>query len=174
MKKRVVQLARAPLFLAAVAGAIGQFFLDPHQGKRRRHIARDRTAAFFRRRSRGVVQKAKYAEGMAEGAAYKAGLRPQEKRDVEQLDDLTLARKVETEVFRDPEVPKGDINVNAENGVVYLRGQVKRPEQIQELVEATRKVQGVKDVESLLHLPKTPAPTKGNGRKEKAETKAGT
>jgi osmotically-inducible protein OsmY len=169
MKKRVLKLTSAPMFLAATAGALGQFFLDRQQGARRRNVARDRVAGFFRRRSREVARKARYAEGVAEGAAYKAGLRPQAERDREQPDDLTLARKVETELFRDADVPKGDININAENGVVYLRGQVKQPGQIEELVKAARKVEGVKDVESLLHLPKTPAPTKSGKEKVGAQ-----
>ena len=49
------------------------------------------------------------------------------------------------------------VNVHAENGVVYLRGEVPRPELIEELVERARKVQGVQVVESLLHLPGMPA-----------------
>jgi osmotically-inducible protein OsmY len=46
-------------------------------------------------------------------------------RPREQPDDAALARKVETELFRDADVPKGDINVNAEDGVVFLRGRSK-------------------------------------------------
>jgi hypothetical protein len=172
--KTATKLMRMPLVLAAAAGALGQFFLDPHQGRRRRSVARDRVAAFFRRRGREAAQKARYAEGVAQGAAYKAGqLRPQVKEQDRQFDDVTLARKVETEVFRDAEVPKGDINVNVENGVVYLRGQVKRPEQIKELGDAAQKVGGVSAVENLLHLPDTPAPTKSDGR-GKAAAKATT
>jgi len=53
------------------------------------------------------------------------------------------------------------VNVNAENGVVYLRGQVPRPEMIEELARQARKVKGVRDVQNLLHLPETPAPTQG-------------
>lgn len=35
-----------------------------------------------------------------------------------EYDDATLAQKVMSELFRDPHVPKGAINVNPENGVV--------------------------------------------------------
>ena len=70
-----------------------------------------------------------------------------------QPDDATLARKVETEIFRDADVPKGKINVNAENGKVVLRGEADSAEMIDELVSKTRKVQGVQDVESLLTAP---------------------
>jgi osmotically-inducible protein OsmY len=77
-----------------------------------------------------------------------------------QPDDVTLARKVETEIFRDAEVPKGQINVNAENGVVVLRGEVEEPELIGDLEKKTRNVQGVQEVENLLHTPGTPAPAR--------------
>jgi len=75
------------------------------------------------------------------------------------LDDVTLARKVETEIFRDENVPKGAVVVNSEFGVVYLRGQVDSDEQIDALGTAARGVEGVKDVKNLLHTPGSPAPT---------------
>ena len=37
---------------------------------------------------------------------------------------MTLARKVESEIFRAADAPKGAVSVNAENGVVFLRGEV--------------------------------------------------
>lgn len=77
-----------------------------------------------------------------------------------QYDDVTLARKVESEIFRDADAPKGDVVVNAEHGVVFLRGQVKDSEQIKELEKAAQSVDGVKGVETLLHTPGTPAPMK--------------
>src|SRR5438132_1233080 len=40
------------------------------------------------------------------------------------FDDTTLTHTVESEIFRDAEVPKGQINVNAQKGVVQLRGEV--------------------------------------------------
>jgi len=74
------------------------------------------------------------------------------------VDDATLVDKVESAIFRDPAVPKGRININAERGRVVLRGEVDQSEQISALEAAARQVPGVKDVENLLHLPGTPAP----------------
>ena len=87
-------------------------------------------------------------------AAYAA------KRFVERssVDDVTLARQVESELFREENAPKGQISVNAANGVVQLRGEVEQPELIDELVQRARSVQGVRDVENLLHLPGQEAP----------------
>jgi osmotically-inducible protein OsmY len=64
---------------------------------------------------------------------------------------------VESHIFRDPEVPQGRINLNVEDGVVVLRGQLERPEQIRHLEASVRKVPGVKGVKNLLHLPGAPA-----------------
>jgi osmotically-inducible protein OsmY len=55
-------------------------------------------------------------------------------------------------------VPKGQINVNAERGVVVLRGQVERPELLEALEARVRNVKGVRAVENLLHLPGSPPP----------------
>jgi BON domain len=79
-------------------------------------------------------------------------------------DDVTLARKVESEIFRDADAPKGEVNVNVENGIVYLRGQVKNTDQMKALETAARKVDGVKEVNNLLHLPGTEPITKTEGK----------
>jgi osmotically-inducible protein OsmY len=67
-------------------------------------------------------------------------------------DDLRLTEKVKSEIFRDPDLPKGQVNVNTEFGKVILRGQVESDDMVERLVEAARNVQGVKDVESLLEV----------------------
>jgi osmotically-inducible protein OsmY len=76
----------------------------------------------------------------------------------EDLDDVTLARKVETEIFRPADAPKGQVSVNAENGVVFLRGEVSS-EWIERLGSEAQQVEGVKEVRNLLHAAGTPAPT---------------
>jgi osmotically-inducible protein OsmY len=70
-----------------------------------------------------------------------------------EYDDVTLARKVESEVLGDADVPKGDVVVSAQNGVVELRGEVKRPEDLKDLGAAAAKVAGVQGVNNLLHTP---------------------
>jgi osmotically-inducible protein OsmY len=139
-------------------GAGLTYFFDPQQGRRRRATARDRIAGFFRRRVRAGEQLGRSASAQAEGLVQKAKHLQEEPKP--QPDDVTLTRKVETEIFRDADVPKGQINVNAENGKIYLRGEVEQPELIKDLEKRARKVQGVQDVENLLHLPGAGAPTK--------------
>jgi hypothetical protein len=142
----------------AAIGAALVYFLDPQQGARRRNMARDRILAFFRRRGRGAARFGRGAASEAYGVKQKVTHLREEPKD---YDDQTLKAKVESEVFRPADAPKGDVNVNVENGVVYLRGQVERPELIDDLESRVRAVQGVREVENLLHVPGTQAPTSG-------------
>jgi osmotically-inducible protein OsmY len=139
-------------------GAALTYFFDPEQGRRRRAMTRDRSVAFFRRRMRKTERLGRSASAQAEGLVAKAKHLEEEPKP--QPDDVTLTRKVETEIFRDADIPKGQINVNAENGKIYLRGEVGQPELIEDLEKRARKVQGVQEVENLLHLPGTEAPVK--------------
>jgi osmotically-inducible protein OsmY len=95
-------------------------------------------------------------KGAATSATPGAGREPAEER----LNDPALARKVESEIFRDAQIPKGDISVNAEYGVIYLRGKVENEEAREELAKRARAVDGVRAVENLTHLPSEAAPTK--------------
>jgi hypothetical protein len=139
----------------ALGGALAYFF-DPQSGARRRNTARDRALAFFRRSGRKAGRAGRGVAAGTYGVSQKVQHRHEEPKD---FDDATLARKVETELFRPSDVPKGQINVNVENGVVVLRGEVDSWEIVDDLVAQARAVQGVRDVENLLHLPGLPAPT---------------
>ena len=146
------------LALFAAAGAALAYFLDPQNGKRRRHVTVDRIGGFFRRRGRDVGRAGRAVTSEAYGVAKTAT--PLREEQKPQPNDATLTSKVESEIFRDADVSKGRISVNAEEGVVYLRGEVESPDLIARLEKATRDVQGVRDVENLLHVPGSPAPQK--------------
>jgi len=73
-------------------------------------------------------------------------------------DDARLARKVEWELARLDDTPKEKISVNSAEGVVQLRGEADSQELIDTLAERARTVEGVRDVENLLHLPGAEAP----------------
>jgi osmotically-inducible protein OsmY len=138
-----------PFFLAAaIGGAAFAYFSDPQNGRRRRHVTRDRALALARhgvRRSRKLVNHiSSDARGYVERARHAGSSH-------EELDDATLVDKVESIVFRERDVPKGQININAENGVVFLRGEVERPELVNTLEERVRNVHGVRGVKNLLH-----------------------
>jgi hypothetical protein len=139
---------------SAVGGAVAAFFFDPRSGRRRRHAARDRVLSRARRTERKAVVGARRAEWRLIGAGRRM---VSARRPGEPPDDVTLAQKVASTLFRDPRVPKGRISINAEAGVVFLRGMVES-ETIPDIEQAVRRVPGVRDVENLLHPPGTPAP----------------
>ncbi len=138
-------------------GAGLMYFFDPEQGNRRRKMLVDRGGAFFRRGARRTTQAGRGVAATAYGVRQKTTHLREEEKD---LDDVTLARKVETEIFRGAGAPKGKVDVNAVDGVVYLRGELEDRAEIERLGEAAGKVEGVRGVENLLHTPGEPAPMK--------------
>jgi BON domain len=145
----------SPLGSAAL-GALLAFLFDPRLGRGRRIYLRDRTVGILHRRLRRSRRFVRMVGSYGRG--HWARLFHARPADRLQPDDATLAHKVETELFRPADVPKGQININVQNGIVQLRGEVSQPELISELVERARHIAGVREVENLLHLPGTPAP----------------
>jgi hypothetical protein len=145
---------------AGSAGALAMYFLDPDQGRRRRTLFADQLRATFRRGVSAV-------NGMVRGAAADTYGLAQQARHAEPEhwsppNDVTLAQRVESELFRDPDLPKGRININAEAGIIVLRGELDRPEQIRRVEESVSRMAGVRGVHNLLHLPGTPVPDRGS------------
>jgi osmotically-inducible protein OsmY len=132
---------------AAVGGAAA-YLLDARSGAQRRQ----ELAATVRRRTGDVEGAARNAQATAQAAAAKAQ-HAAGGGDSPPPDDITLARKVETEIFREPDAPKGQVNVQAIDGIVELRGQVDEQRVIEELERRTRNVTGVRDVRNFLHVP---------------------
>jgi BON domain len=137
------------------SGVVLLYFLDSVSGRRRRRVTLDRTAGTTRRTVRRALRAARGVGADAYGAKQRLRHRVEEPKE---FDDVTLARKVETLLFRDPDVPKGKVDVNVQRGVVQLRGEVPTTDMLTELVRRARDVQGVREVESLLHLPGERAP----------------
>lgn len=103
------------------------------------------------------------------GAVERA--RPRSTAQPKPLDDVSITRKVETELFRDPDVPKGQIDVNTAGGVVWLRGEAETPKMINDLERRARDIPEVQGVENLLHLPKTPAPSRADTPRRQQKTR---
>jgi hypothetical protein len=129
----IIDLTLAPMRLA---GRLG--------GRLAREVTRGRAAAGPEPRREPATQRSQ--------ARAKPGPKP--------LDDVTVARKVESAIFRDRRVAKGKVDVNVAHGAVWLRGEVKTPDLINLLESRARAVPEVRSVENLLHLPKTPAPSR--------------
>src|SRR4051794_21309789 len=117
-------MSRAVTFLAgAVTGAAATYFLDPQGGARRRAETRDKTVSSVKTNVSSAASQATAKATAVAGKAQSAARSHMPGTDGD-IDDVTLARKVETEIFRAADAPKGQVSVNAENGVVFLRGEV--------------------------------------------------
>jgi hypothetical protein len=150
------------MLVAACCGATLAYFLDPDTGKRRRKMALDRVGGMFRRSAARTGRLARSAAAEAYGVGQRVvhEAPPRFLRAEPTPDDVTLARTVESEIFRGTDLDKGRVNVSAENGIVVLIGEIDRPDQIEALAAAAGRVPGVKSVDNLLHTPGTPAPSK--------------
>jgi osmotically-inducible protein OsmY len=141
---------RAGVAAGAGTAAGAAYFLDPNSGKRRRHVARDKVSGLFRRGARRAERAGSYGAstvaGKAKGVAASAS-------PTETPNDEALADRVRSVVFRPADAPKGQVNINVVDGVVYLRGELDRPDEIGSLIAAAEKVEGVRRVENLLHTP---------------------
>ena len=148
-------MSRIPTFLAgAAAGAVAAHFLDPDRGRARRGAVAGATTSAAR--SGGTRRSRRPATRPARRRGRRARSRPATR--LEDPDDVTLARKVETEIFRAPDAPKGDVSVDVQGGIAHLRGEVDDDEWADRLAAEARNVDGIKGVENLLHEPGTPAP----------------
>ncbi len=115
------------LMLGGLLGAGALYLLDPEKGEERRQTLMGMTPLG--------------GGGMEEQVAK----------------DQMVTGRVETELFRDATVPRGQVTVNTVDGVVYLRGTASSQEQIAEIEQRVKRIEGVEAVINLLRLPSTAA-----------------
>jgi osmotically-inducible protein OsmY len=115
-------------------------------------VAAAGAAAAYVSRNRTQVQRAtNQVKGVAHAVTPTFGR--------EEMDDQTLADRVRSEIFREPDAPKGGVSVDVQAGVAYLRGEVADDAWIERFGKDARKVTGITGVKNLLHAPGTPTPT---------------
>lgn len=144
---------------AALGGALAAFVLDPERGRARRTRLADQAAALVRHASGDIGRMSRRGRSLAAGKLHAA----RNRGSAETMpNDATLANKVESELFSDPEIPKGQININVEQGTVVLRGELASQEEIEQIEARVRRIPGVWEVRNLTHTADTPAPTAGS------------
>ena len=131
--------------LGAATGAAAARLLTPTNSRKLKAQASSTAST--------VSSQAHHAAGRMKGVAH--AVTPHHH---EEMDDMTLADRVRSEIFRDHDAPKGSVSVDVQAGVAYLRGEVADQQWIDRLGKETRKVQGINGVKNLLHAPGTPAP----------------
>jgi osmotically-inducible protein OsmY len=141
--------------LGLATGAAAAHFLDPEGGRRRRNRMRDQAQAKASQAASAVQSQATHAAHHAKGAAHAVTPSPVGR---DHPDDATLAQRVQTEIFRPADAPKGRVSVDVQAGVAYLRGEVPTRTWIAKLGDDAGHVDGIKGVQNLLHTPGTPTP----------------
>jgi osmotically-inducible protein OsmY len=141
--------ARTIAGVGFIGGVAAAALLDPSQGRSRRAYMQQRGAGIMRRLSRRGARGMRAAESELYGATQKMRhLQPEER----QVSDERLLDRVQSELFRDPSIPKGQINVNIEDGVVFLRGHVQDAAVSGDVERRARGISGVDRVENLIHV----------------------
>jgi hypothetical protein len=143
---------------AVMAGlaAVGAYLLDPDRGRSRRTRIAERSSHIGRTTARRIARHMRYlASSASKRVKHLIVGGPQTYADGRMLLD-----RVESELFTDPTIPHGAMNLEAEGTKVILRGQLESQEQIDRVETAVRRIPGVENVKNLLHRPGTPAPNK--------------
>ncbi|HXG76664.1 MAG TPA: BON domain-containing protein [Gaiellaceae bacterium] len=135
---------------AFLLGAGAAYLLDPRQGRRRRHVLRDRSLGTARRTVRAGVRRARFAAGHLRGLL--AVVRRLVPRPRVATDDATVEQRIRSDALRDVGLSAKDVEVHVEDGVATLLGTVATRERLEGLVRRVRKVPGVADVVSLLRV----------------------
>ena len=152
---------RAMLFAGATGAAL-MYFLDPDRGEGRRAMARDRVNGMVRRGKLNVERQARFREGQFEGLMHEVKTRG---REQPAEDDIVVKDRVESEVFGRRGFPKGKVNAEVANGRLRLGGELDSEAEIDEVIDECRSVQGVREIESYLHVKGTAAPNKAAARR---------
>jgi hypothetical protein len=148
---------------SCVASAMMMYFFDHDRGRRRRNMLRDRFTARLRRLSRAMGGVWREAAAETYGVSHRiVHLVP---RATEVADDETLTQRVESQLFRDRHIPKGNLNITCEHGTVILRGELDSSADIARIEERVQRVPGVRGIQNLLHPQGTPAPNKERSRR---------
>jgi osmotically-inducible protein OsmY len=131
--------------LGAATGAAAARFLTPSTGRRAASAASSAASA--------ASTQAHHTANAMKGAVH--SVTPHQH---EPMDDMTLADRVRSEIFRPHDAPKGRVSVDVQEGVAYLRGTVPDDDWATRLAKEAGKVTGITGVKNLLHTPGTPTP----------------
>ena len=139
-----------------VAGGLVTFMFDPTADHASRSLAVRRVRGRFHRLQRRFGRAVRHAWSESSGIEQRL-MHP---HAGEAADDLTLLDRIQSEIYRRPEIPKGAFNIEVVGGVTILRGQLPDAATIATVDRAVRAVDGVDGVRNLLHVAGEPAPNK--------------
>lgn len=143
-----------PLLVGALIGAAAMYFLDPQLGRRHRALARDKARHFAGQAPRMCRRLARRLVGPLRGVVHEAAVRmPWHETSAPPDRDQFIKERVESELGHEKDLPLSALNFDAVDGVVRVRGTVPDTAIAQAILNRVAQVEGVRAVESRMHLP---------------------
>ena len=144
--------------LAGLAGAAVAYLFDPISGEARRTRLRTRIMTFARRGTAIETARAPLSEDVVPESSAEISDTPEEPRKeaialgpgAAPTDDEAIASRIRTEVFGRPDLQTDRIVIDVVRGVAFLRGEMKDGHAIEEIMDRTRSVPGVRGVHNLI------------------------
>jgi osmotically-inducible protein OsmY len=133
----------------AAAAAAAMYLLDPDRGRSRRAKLTDQAAALARKAEEKTRAQAEYQKGMMKGLAHDL---TEPFRPEPDFDDETRRQKVNSEAIGRWEGLTSDVEVDVDDGVVTLKGNVDA-EKVDRLIRLVKGVPGVASVNDQLSVP---------------------
>lgn len=140
----------AGVLFAAITGFLGGLLLAPYTGKRSRSLLRDKLTKYSRHLMHAVQGRSKDVSNRMRGRIH-------EIRDLRGMtmepppEDRQIVQRVRADLGHDPNVPLGQLNIEAAEGVVHLRGEVDSRETAEYVASRVAGVEGVRGVVNELH-----------------------
>ena len=144
--------------VASTIGTSLALLFDGERGARRREMLMGRGRVFYGMVNQRLNKRTQMASDKVYGDVMERVNMYQP--DNPNPDDNTLRDRIESEAFGHNTAPKGGYNLNVEDGIAVLRGQLDSQADIQRLITLVAEVPDVRGVESFLHTPGEPAPNK--------------
>ena len=151
--------------VVAAVSAAAAYFLDPQNGRARRIRVVERSGHLARTLEHRATRQARYVSHTVRGKLEHAASGD----TTRYAEDRTLLDRVESELFANRAIPHGKVTFEVEGTAVILRGQLDSADEMQRIEDAVGKIPGVTQVQSLFHLPGTPAPNKADALAASAE-----
>lgn len=145
--------------VASLAGAAVAYLFDPISGDARRTRLRARIRTVVRRGRTVETARAPLPEDVVPEPSAEPSDTPEEPRKKKAIalgpgtngsDDEAIASRIRTEVFGRPDLQTGRIVIDVVRGVAFLRGEMKDGHAIEEIIDRTRSVPGVRGVHNLI------------------------
>jgi osmotically-inducible protein OsmY len=141
--------------LGGLAGAAVAYLFDPIGGRGRRARLLDQVRSMTGRGGGMLGDGADVVLELEETEVVVGMSAPQERPD-----DQTLADRIHSTVFGEPDVPDDRLTLEVVDGIVTLRGELDSQEEIDDIAGRIAAVPDVREVDVLVHLPGEPAPNK--------------